>query len=174
MNARDILISTVYAAFLLFIAAMALAFFALTHPARAACQHNNDGKIVCRDGSPGAPGAFFRRRAARHVTYLPHPAGCPRRAFCGCGASVRVFGKPVRSLYLARNWFRFPRARCAPGNVAVRRGHVFVIEQCYGDGTVLASDYNSGGHKSRRHRRSLRGFAIVSPTTQTYHARKRQ
>src|SRR3569623_3811587 len=26
---------------------------------------------------------------------IPHPAGCPRRAFCGCGAAVEVCGKPV-------------------------------------------------------------------------------
>src|SRR3569623_3640440 len=45
---------------------------------------------------------------------LPHPAGCPRRAFCGCGAAVEVFGKPVRSLWLAATWLRFPRATPAP------------------------------------------------------------
>src|ERR1041385_7700939 len=40
------------------------------------------------------------------VAMLPHPSGCPARAFCGCGASVEVFGRPVRSLWLAAAWFR--------------------------------------------------------------------
>ena len=95
--------------------------------------------------------------------YLPHPAGCPGSQFCGCGASVRVFGHPVRSLYLAANWLRYPRTSPAPGMVAARHGHVFVIEQVNGDGTVIASDYNSGGHMSRRHAVSLRGYTVVNP-----------
>jgi hypothetical protein len=95
---------------------------------------------------------------------LPHPAGCPRRAFCGCGAAVEVFGKPVRSLWLAANWLRFPRAAPAPGMVAARRGHVFVIKRVLGGGRVLAYDANSGGQKTRLHVRSLAGFVVVDPS----------
>jgi len=94
---------------------------------------------------------------------LPHPAGCPHRAFCGCGAAVEVFGKPVRSLWLASNWLRFPRATPAPGMVAARRGHVFVIREVLGGGRVLAYDANSGGRKTRLHVRSLAGFVVVNP-----------
>jgi hypothetical protein len=97
------------------------------------------------------------------ATILPHPRGCPRTRYCGCGVSVRIFGKPVRELFLARNWFRFPRARPAPGRVAVRRGHVFVIERVLDSRTVLAYDPNSGGRKTRLHRRSLAGFKVVDP-----------
>lgn len=97
--------------------------------------------------------------------YLPHPAGCPHTAFCGCGSSVRIFGHPVRSLYLAANWLKYPRTMPAPGMVAARHGHVFVIEQVNGDGTVIASDYNSGGHMSRRHAVSLRGYTVVNPNS---------
>jgi hypothetical protein len=74
-----------------------------------------------------------------------------------------VFGKPVRSLWLAANWLRFPRAAPAPGMVAARRGHVFVIRRVLGGGKVLAYDANSGGHKTRLHVRSLAGFAVVNP-----------
>ena len=95
--------------------------------------------------------------------YLSHPGGCPHSAFCGCGASVRIFGHPVRSLYLAANWLRYPRATPSPGMVAARHGHVFVIERVNGDGTVVASDYNSGGHMSRMHTVSLRGYVVVNP-----------
>ena len=93
----------------------------------------------------------------------PHPSGCPYRAFCGCGVSERVYGHPVRNLYLAANWFRFPRTSAHAGAVAVRNHHVFYIEEAYGDGTVLAYDPNSGGHATRLHRVSLAGYAIVEP-----------
>jgi hypothetical protein len=90
------------------------------------------------------------------------PAGCPH-AFCGCGASIRVFGHIVPGLNLASNWLRFPRTAPAPGMVAARRGHVFVLEQHVEGDTWMAYDANSGGHATRIHARSLRGYAVVNP-----------
>lgn len=109
---------------------------------------------------PETQKSFLRHGAA----ILPHPAGCPRRAFCGCGAAVEVFGRPVRSLWLAANWLRYPRTAPAPGMVAARRGHVFVIREVLGGGKVLAFDANSGGRKTRLHVRSLAGFTVVDPS----------
>ena len=57
---------------------------------------------------------------ASSATQLPHPSGCPRTEFCGCGTSVEIFGHSVRSLWLASNWFRIPTGRSAPGMVAVQ------------------------------------------------------
>lgn len=94
---------------------------------------------------------------------VAHPAGCPARAFCGCGAAVRVFGSPIRSLWLAANWYKFPRTSPAPGAVAVRRHHVFVLEQHLGGDTWLAFDANSGHHATRLHARSIAGYTIVNP-----------
>lgn len=94
---------------------------------------------------------------------VSHPAGCPRRAFCGCGASVEVFGHPVRELFLAANWFRFPRAEPAPGMVAVRRHHVFVLRQHVEGRTWLVFDANSGRRQTRIHHRSIAGLTIVNP-----------
>jgi hypothetical protein len=96
-------------------------------------------------------------------TFLPHPAGCPARAFCGCGASVRVFGHSVRDLWLAANWYRFPRAAPAPGMAAVKRHHVFVLEAELGRGWWRVYDANSGHHATRVHARSISGFTIVNP-----------
>lgn len=96
-------------------------------------------------------------------TIVDHPPGCPRRAFCGCGAAVRLFGSPVRSLWLAAAWFKFPRTAPAPGTVAVRRHHVFVLESHLGGSTWLAYDANSGGHRTRLHARSIAGYVIVNP-----------
>jgi hypothetical protein len=90
------------------------------------------------------------------------PAGCPR-SFCGCGASIRVFGRIVPELNLASNWLRFPRTAPAPGMVAARRGHVFVLEQHVEGDTWMAYDANSGGRATRVHARSLRGYTIVNP-----------
>jgi hypothetical protein len=90
------------------------------------------------------------------------PTGCPR-SFCGCGAAMRVFGRIVPELNLASNWLRFPRTAPAPGMVAARRGHVFVLEQHVDGDLWMAYDANSGGHATRIHARSLRGYTIVNP-----------
>ncbi|MCK1420500.1 hypothetical protein IVB14_15105 [Bradyrhizobium sp. 180] len=90
------------------------------------------------------------------------PAGCPS-SFCGCGAALRVFGRIVPELNLAANWLRFRRTSPAPGMVAARRGHVFVLEQHLGGDVWMAYDANSGGRATRIHARSLRGYTIVNP-----------
>ena len=91
------------------------------------------------------------------------PNGCPSQ-YCGCGASLHLFGRIIPSLNLAANWLRFPRAAPAPGMAAARRGHVFVLEAHLGGDTWLVHDSNSGGHQTRLHARSIAGFAIVNPT----------
>jgi hypothetical protein len=114
-------------------------------------------------GSPMYPPETAASFLAGTPRVLPHPEGCPRVLFCGCGAAVEVFGKPIRSLWLAAKWLDFPRADPAPGMVAARRGHVFVIKQVLGGGNVLAYDANSGGRRTRLHVRSLAGFVVVNP-----------
>ena len=117
-----------------------------------------------------------RPRQARHIAVqidqghssvpvqiVAHPDGCPRSAFCGCGAAVRVFGHSVRELWLAANWFKFPRAAPAAGMVAVRRHHVCVLEADLGHGYWRVYDANSGGHATRIHARSLAGYTVVNP-----------
>jgi hypothetical protein len=95
---------------------------------------------------------------------VSHPEGCPQSQFCGCGVSVRVFGHSVRDLWLVQNWYRFPRAEAAAGNVAILGSrHVAYIVQAYGDGTATLYDPNSGGGLTRVHRVSLRGWAVVDP-----------
>ena len=94
---------------------------------------------------------------------VPNPLGCPSRAFCGCGTALHIFGKNIRAAWLARWWFRFPAAAPGPGKVAVRRHHVFAILRDLGGGRVLAYDPNSGGHKTRIHVRSLRGYSVRDP-----------
>ena len=61
------------------------------------------------------------------------PQGC-QHAFCGCEASLYLFGKIRPELNLASNWVRkFPRTSPAPGMAAARSGHVMVlIEPCRG------------------------------------------
>lgn len=102
-------------------------------------------------------------RPARGETLLPHPHGCPARAFCACGASVKVFGQSIRKLWPSSAWLRFPRAYPGHMKVAAKYGHVFVIDYMIDATTAMAWDFNSGGHKSRYHARSIRGYRIVDP-----------
>ena len=90
------------------------------------------------------------------------PSGCPH-AFCGCSASLKVFGRIIPALNLAANWRRFPPSAPAPGMVAWRAHHVFVILAVNSDGTVVAHDGNSGRHLTRVHTVSLRGYRVVNP-----------
>lgn len=90
------------------------------------------------------------------------PAGCPH-AYCGCGASLHLFGRIIPSLNLAANWLRFPRTAPAPKMAAARRGHVMVLEEHISGSVWLVHDSNSGRHLTRLHPRSIAGYAIVDP-----------
>lgn len=116
-----------------------------------------------KKGTKRTPKTRIAYETETAATILPHPSGCPTRAFCGCGASIRVFGHSIRSLWLARNWFEFPQTYAKPGAVAVRRHHVMVIEQVVGDNSALVYDANSGGHRTRLHVVSLAGYSIRDP-----------
>ncbi len=92
---------------------------------------------------------------------VAHPAGCPRRLFCGCGVSVKAFGRPIRELFLASNYgYYFNAGSFAPGNAAWRPGHVVYIL----GGTrshALTYDPNSGQGKTRVHRQDLSRYRIA-------------
>ncbi|WP_244613598.1 hypothetical protein [Nitrobacter winogradskyi] len=55
----------------------------------------------------------------------------------------------------------------APGMVAARRGHVFVLKRHLHGNTWLVHDSNSGHGKTRIHPRSIAGFTIVDPRAGT-------
>lgn len=103
-----------------------------------------------------------RPRLGQEGVIGQRPAGCPH-AYCGCGASLHLFGRIIPALNLAANWFRFPRAAPAPGMAAVRRHHVMVLEADLGGGIWTVYDANSGSHLTRVHARSLAGYIIVDP-----------
>ena len=91
------------------------------------------------------------------------PSGCPHR-FCGCAASLYVFGEIRPELNLAANWKRkFPRTEPSAGMVAARSGHVFVLMSHVGGDEWMVHDGNSGGGRTREHVRSIRGYTIVNP-----------
>jgi hypothetical protein len=121
-----------------------------------------------RDQYQGQPPSISYREARAEVSdgrgqvVGGRPTGCPN-SFCGCGASIHVFGRIVPGLNLASSWLKFPRTAPAPGMVAARHGHVFVLEQHLGGDTWMAYDANSRGHATRLHARSLRGYTVVNP-----------
>jgi hypothetical protein len=91
------------------------------------------------------------------------PAGCPRQ-YCGCGTSIKLFGKIRPELNLAANWVRkFPRTAAAPGMAAARSGHVMLLMEPVAGDKWKVWDANSGGGLTRIHVRSIRGFVIVNP-----------
>src|SRR6185312_7476981 len=159
-------------------AALVCAAFSFGAEAKAACIQTGDVMRPCAYQPNFLAGVRSikvrmhreRRKAIKRVpegretaSIVAHPKGCPSRAFCGCGAAVRVLGTPIRSLWLAANWFKFPRTSPAPGMVAVRRHHVFVLEADLGNGQWQVYDANSGGHATRIHARSIAGYTIVNP-----------
>lgn len=138
-------------------------------PAHLGCQPMDYVRGLCVGTaklSRASLGREPRTVAAASATVVAHPSGCPSRAFCGCGASVRVFGHPVRSLYLAAEWLRrFPRAAPASGMAAARPGHVFVLDSHVQGSIWLVYDANSGGGLTRIHQRDISGYTIVNPHT---------
>ncbi len=90
------------------------------------------------------------------------PAGCPYR-YCGCEASLYVFGEIRPKLEVARNWrVMFPRSAPAPGMAAVRTHHVMVLMRHAGGDLWLVHDGNVN-HVTREHVVSIRGYTIVDP-----------
>jgi len=128
----------------------------------------------CSDTKPTA--VSYTQRATRGVveayrgavTFLKHPAGCPPKQFCACGAAVDLFGgngRDYRHLWPARAWFKFPRSHSpSAGDVAVRKHHVFVLRAHIEGDIWMTADYNSGGNLSRLQPQSIRGYTIVSPS----------
>ena len=91
------------------------------------------------------------------------PAGCPH-AFCGCEASLYLFGTIRAELNLASNWIKkFSHTSPKPGMAAVRNHHVMVLISHAGGSNWLVHDGNSGGGLTRDHVRSISGYVIVDP-----------
>lgn len=89
------------------------------------------------------------------------PDGCPH-AFCGCEASLYLFGRIYPDLNLASNWARkFHHTAPAPRMVAVRNHHVMVLLNHVADNDWLVHDGNSGGGLTRDHVMSIKGYTIV-------------
>ncbi len=136
----------------------------------------NNGPVVCNHlGCSDRPGPGARAAAAapafddgydangNSVIVGGRPQGCPHQ-FCGCEASLYVFGEIRPMLNVARNWrTMFPRTAPAPGMVAARRHHVMVLMSHVSGHEWLVHDGNSGGGKTREHVRSIRGYTIVNP-----------
>jgi len=109
-------------------------------------------RMLAEDGSP-----------SRGVVVGGRPSGCPHQ-YCGCGTSLKIFGRIRPELNLASNWLRkFPRTSPAPGMAAARSGHVMLLMAHVGGDKWKVYDSNSGGGLTRVHVRSIRGFAVVNP-----------
>lgn len=130
------------------------------------CVSDNNSRTTCANAVLSRQASLPRRVDPNgNPAIVRHPAGCPWRAFCGCGVSVELYGHPVRELYLARNYgYYFNAASFGPGMVGYRSHHVLVIR----GGTItnaLVYDPNSGGHQTRVHHRDLSTYRFVDPNS---------
>lgn len=90
------------------------------------------------------------------------PKGCPWK-YCGCGLA-RYLGLEDKRLNLAWSWARiFPRTSAGPGMVAVRHGHVMLLQSHVSGTRWIVRDYNGGRHLSWIHERDVRGYVFVNP-----------
>lgn len=143
-------------------------------PAQVTCDHRG-----CSDNPTAQAGSTrLRGQARRESAAAPtqvadangngaivggRPSNCPHR-FCGCEASLYLFGEIRPELNLAANWKRkFPRTEPASGMVAARNGHVMVLMSHASGDEWMVHDGNSGGGRTREHVRSIRGYTIVNP-----------
>lgn len=129
------------------------------------CVPDNSGHMDCSGAEKRAQRVRIEADANGNdaLTVGSRPHGCPYQ-FCGCEASLYLFGKIVPSLNLASNWIRkFPRAHPAPGMAAARNHHVMVLIHHVSGRDWLVHDGNSGHHVTHEHIRSITGFVIVDP-----------
>jgi hypothetical protein len=91
------------------------------------------------------------------------PSGCPTQ-YCGCGASLYLFGRIIPALNLAAAWYKFPPAAPTTHMVGVRAHHIVVLEQQVSGNQWLVHDSNSGGHLTRRHVIDISRYSIRNPS----------
>lgn len=95
------------------------------------------------------------------------PAGCPTQ-WCGCQASIELFGRILPMLNRAAAWLAFPhvaQSSAAPDMAAVRgRNHVVVLKQHVSGGRWVVKDGNWGGKAHIREiDLSSGGYTVVDP-----------
>lgn len=99
------------------------------------------------------------------------PPGCPQQ-FCGCGASLEVFGKIIPRLNRAAQWFlefrRVAHADATSGMVAGNTSHVFVLLRHIAGDDWLVKNYNGRGHRTSIQRRRLTHYTVVDPHNRRY------
>lgn len=142
----------------------------IDHQSAVQCVQDNNGRTTCPPAFKEVSRASYGDANGNEAQVIGgRPAECNIRIagrlipYCGCAVSLKVFGRPVRELFLASNWLKFPRATPSAGMVAARRGHVFYILDYLGGGNALVYDPNSGGRKTRVHVRSIKGYVVVNP-----------
>lgn len=112
--------------------------------------------------------SFNQESGSRHASDTVvggRPTGCPSR-WCGCQASIEIFGKIVPYLNLAANWLRsFPHvahSAGAPGMAAARPGHVVVLREHIAGNRWIIKDGNYAGAAHIREA-DLSSYTIVDP-----------
>lgn len=132
----------------------------------AHCVGTNAGKWVCGVAGKRASNRQRVIAMARTLRLIPHPRGCPSRAFCACGLA-RFWGIWRPALNLVANWARAFRHVIGPdiGIAAIRRDRHHIMGIIAGKpGHWRVVDFNSGRHLSRvRIVSDFSGYFFVDP-----------
>jgi hypothetical protein len=131
----------------------------------AARQQAIEARTAAQNQSFSSAGSSATQRVATTVTG-GRPSGCPAK-FCGCGASIEVFGQIIQRLNRAANWFRdFPHVaytNASAGMVAGNSRHVFVLKEHLRNDVWLVKNYNGADHKTSLQERRLSQYTVVDP-----------
>lgn len=105
-----------------------------------------------------------KRPAVEVVGSLPHPPGCPWKAFCACGAAWELFGQPIRSLWPVSAWRKYPKDIARPNNVVFARySHISVLKEQVEGTRWKVHNYNGTNHRSTVQIRDIAGLEIRNP-----------
>lgn len=104
------------------------------------------------------------RSTVEVISTLPHPPGCPRTAFCACGAAVELFGSAIRSLWPVSAWRKYPRDIARPDNVVFEHySHLSVLKRQVSGTVWEVHNYNGNKHQSSVQRKDIAGLEVRNP-----------
>ncbi len=162
---------------------MDAAVYVLTLPETVEAGRQRAAKVLHQVAVHGGPFVFIARISfAKSVFGTTHQSANPshhgrggwkdgrrfvpaavRGATAAAEASLHIFGRIIPDAQCREQLAALLKPVPAPGMVAARGGHVFVLERHIRGKHCLVHDSNSGRHRTRIHSRSIAGFKIVNP-----------
>lgn len=104
------------------------------------------------------------RSRVQVVGVLPHPADCPRVAYCACGVAWELGLPNSRSLWPVSAWRQFPRDIARPNNVVFAHySHLALLKRQISGTVWEIHNYNGQNHRSTVQIKDIAGMEIRNP-----------